>query len=162
MSVLIPDLEVFALIQRKINTFQHHRVCDIDYSEILNMSEEQSKQFVIKLLTLNEMSYLARYREQKKPELSEFLQFNATETISTLQLLKYLKCIRYNIEMDTIERGYSGFEPFIEDVEMFHKFFDPVFKRLKNAIEELSDRVIAELTNYRELAWSELPKERVI
>lgn len=111
MSVLIADLEVFEAVYSKINTFQFNKQCNINYCNTLSMDEVEGKEFVSNLLILNELSYLKRYREEGAPHLYQFLKFGWNKAqISTLQLLKYLHCIEYNIEMHTIKTGYAGGE----------------------------------------------------
>tara|TARA_R110000803_G_scaffold78075_3_gene143137 strand:- start:13389 stop:13862 length:474 start_codon:yes stop_codon:yes gene_type:complete len=156
MSVLIPDIQVYQSIAHKIKDFQYRKVCDINYCEILRLTDGQAEDFVVNLLTLNEMSHLAHYTDGKatKPRLSKTLNFKSgQELISTLQLFKYFQCIAYNIELFTIEHGYGGQrkgygEPINYDLKKSHDL-------LEKALYTLACTIIKESTDYSTLKWSD-------
>lgn len=151
MSVLIPELKVFEAIHGKIEGYKFHKVCDINYCSSLKLEENEAKEFIKNILTLNELSYIKRYREDTAPHLKDFLTFKYKgETISTLQLLKYLECIYYNIEIYTIKNGYEGNEQNEIKPDLMRSY-----EVLKKSISELKSTVISELTNYRELKYCE-------
>jgi hypothetical protein len=155
MSVLVPDLKVFEAIFRKVNSFRFTKVCDINYCYTLSSvlgTEDKVKDFVKNLLELNELSFIKRYREEGEPDLGDFLKFDySVNSIETLQLLKYLNCINYNIEIETIKHGYAGGE----DNKIREDLMDS-YELLQKAIQDLSGTVIAELTHYRDLNYSEV------
>jgi len=153
MSVLIPDLKLFQQVFRKVNSFKYVRECTINYCYPLSEldTESKCKKFVYDLLWLNEMSYLQRYREEPKPEMPDMLEFpNDAKKPDTLQFFKFLQCIEYNIEIETIERGYDGMSGVTipEDKKSSYKL-------LKAALKDLSNTIIRELTKYEEKNWCE-------
>jgi len=153
MSVLIPEMKMFQQVFEKTNSFKFRKQCDINYCYTLStlQTEEESKKFVSDLLWLNEMSYLQRYREEPKPELYTLLEFpRDTKKPDTLQFLKFLQCIDYQIEISTIERGYDGLSGIDIPEDKKHSY-----ELLQEAIKELSQTVINELTDYREKKWCE-------
>lgn len=157
MSVLVANKEVFEAVHKKIWTFQFNKVCDIDYCNTLSLSDNECERFIKELATLNELSYNARYRETDAPILAEFLDLNkGGEKISTLQLLKYLQCIDYNIEVSTILNGYDSSNAMTEDEKRKFKFeYGNTLELLERSINELQNSIISHLTDYKKLKWSE-------
>jgi len=154
MSVLVPDLEVFERIFKKVNSFQYRKECDINYCYTFSaaiQSEKKAGEFVKNILELNELSYIKRYREEKEPVLQNMLKLDLkADSIETLQLLKYLNCINYNIEIDTIKTGCNGTENNTIKPELIKSY-----ELMKLAIQELQYTVINELTNYRDLKYND-------
>ena len=157
MSVLVADLEVFEAIYSKIFTYHFKNEVTIDFCSSLSMTDNNCKLFVKELLTLSELSWLARYREEGKPNLVDFLNLRNQKPISTLQLLKYLEMIDYNIEVDTITKGYDHSHRLSDDdLKSFNLRFTNVLKRLNEAISELKTRVINHYTNIEDLPYCSL------
>jgi len=115
------------------------------------MTEEAAKRFVKDLIQLNEPTYDRMYNEeQQSPALHEmFTTQKDTKRIETLQLLKFLQCIHYNIDLNTIRTGRNG----QENHEIKQRLLNS-YETLTNAIEELKSTIINELTNYKELNYS--------
>lgn len=151
MSVLVPDLKLFQQVLRRVECFQFSKTCDINYCYSLSMTEEAAKRFVKDLIQLNELTYDRMYNEeQQSPALHEmFTTQKDTKRIETLQLLKFLQCIHYNIDLNTIRTGRNG----QENHEIKQRLLNS-YETLTNAIEELKSTIINELTNYKELNYS--------
>jgi hypothetical protein len=152
MSVLVPEFKMFQQVLRRVECFQFNRTCDIDYCYSLSMNERDAKQFVLNLIQLNELTYIRRYEEETpKTMLHEMFETQSnTKRVETLQLLKFLQCIDYNIDLQTIKTGKRGTESHEIDIRLVSSH-----ETLQRAIEELKSTIISELTNYKELNYSE-------
>lgn len=145
MSVLVHDPKVFSQIYVKAVDYTFHKTCDINYCSTFGVLKEEYIADVIRTLCdLNCESYEKRYKEEPdKVKLSEFIVFKFTgQTINTFQMLKYLECIYYNIELDTINRPLNELESDSMDC-------------LRNAISEIKSVIIKELPEYQAAKWTE-------
>lgn len=146
MSVLVLDLEVYEAIYEKAIDYTFRNVCDINFCSVLkHKTENQLKKIVFDWLYLNELSYNRRYREENEPHLNQFLKFKSNVNINTYQMLKYLECIKYNIELDTIETGFSGTE---KPIKLKSDILES-YEVLKLAIEEIKTTIISSLPEYK-------------
>lgn len=145
MSVLVPSLEVYQAINRKAQTYKFRKVCDINYcSSLRQQNEEKIESWVVCLLTLNEASSNAAYRDGGKCELHEMLDLKeSVDNIDTVQFYKYLQCIQYNIELHTIKEKYQD----------TFKSIMWAYVLLEKVLQELSHTIIAELTDYKDKDW---------
>lgn len=149
MSVLILDLKVYEAVYNKAWSYQFNNVCDINYCYTLKKyTENQLKEIIKNWLWLNEMSYNCRYEESNIIELPELLKFylSGKEPINTYQMLKYLECIKYNIEISTI---------IINGIEIPEDKKDS-YKILKDAVNEIKNVIISELPQYKKAKWSQI------
>lgn len=153
MSVLVPDLKIYDAIYEKAWSYGFHKVCDINYCNTLSLyNEETLKNHVKNWLWLNEMSWIRRYEDGKKPNLADFLTFRSKKHINAYQMLKYLECINYNIEIETIQTGKTGHEdPFLIPDDKMESY-----KLLKKAIEEIQCVIISQLPEYKNSKWSDM------
>jgi hypothetical protein len=154
MSVLVPDLKVFEAVYNKAWLYGFNKVCDINYCHTLSFSDEEKlKTHVKNWLWLNEMSWIRMYEDNgQKPDLVDFLTFRNGKNINTYQMLKYLQCIDYNIEIETIKTGKTGHEdPFLIPDNIIDSY-----NLLKKAIEEIQNVIISQLPEYEEAKWSEI------
>ena len=137
MSVLCPDPKVYEAIYHKMCAYTFNKTVDINYCSVFSsVTFEQIQEFVTSLCDLNEQSYNKRYNKQTKAgeELSKFINFRfKNPKINTYQMLKYLQCIQYNIELKH------------ENVLILDK-----------AINEISHRIINELPEYQTAKYSEI------
>lgn len=152
MSVLVPNLEVYNAIFNKAISYTFNKVCDINYCYTLGkLTENTIKKNILNWLWLNEMSYNRRYREDNEPYLHQLMEFKNAETINTYQMLKYLNCIEYNIELNTIETGHDGMQPKIE-IPPDKK---ESYSILKKAINEIQNVIISEIDEYKNAKYCE-------
>lgn len=153
MSVLVPDLKIYDAVFEKALKYTFHNVCDINYCGILGrQTENQLKKHVCNWLWLNEMSYIRRYQDGSKPDLGDFLTFKSNANINTYQMLKYLECIKYNIEIETIKTGKTGNEtPFLIPDEKMESY-----NLLEKASEEIQCTIISQLPKYKSAKWADI------
>lgn len=154
MSVLVPDLKVYEAVYQKAWSYGFNNTCDINYCSVLkSYNEDHVQQLVKDWLWLNEYSWIRRHDDDgSKPELHEFLSFNHGKKINTYQMLKYLECIRYNIELDTIKTGKTGMEdPVIIPQDKLNSY-----ETLVKAIEEIKSAIINELPEYKQTKWDQI------
>lgn len=151
MSVQVPDLKVYKEIYKKAWSYGFNNTCDINYCSTLSFTNESVLESHVKnWLWLNELSYLRRYEEENLPELHMFLKLRSGSPVNTYQMLKYLECIKYNIEISTIETGKTGFE---------YEITIPTDKAdsyliLCNAIDEIKSTIINQIPKYKDAKWS--------
>lgn len=154
MSVLVADLKVFEKVYCKAVDYLYRNVCDINYCYTLRRLEhkEHVKEWVKNILFLNEWSYNVRYEDNTKCFLHDFVDFTKYhKTISTVQMLKYLQCIRYNIELETIRTGKTG----MDKREIPQNLLDS-FNILEATIDELKTTIICKLVpEYDTAEWSD-------
>lgn len=153
MSVLVPDLKVYDAVFEKAWSYGFHKVCDINYCNTLSFNNEETlKNHVKNWLWLNEMSWIRRYEDGDKPNLADFLTFRSKKHINTYQMLKYLHCIDYNIEIETIQTGKTGYEtPFLIPDDKMESY-----RLLKKAIEEIQGVIILEIEEYKEAKYCDV------
>lgn len=138
MSVLIPDLNVFNYIQAGIERIAYNTTCNefycysvVKHFENYDISEE-AERLVRCWIDQNEMSYNIRYNESSNKMLSEFYQPTAThKKLTAIQLLKYLECVSYNIEIESFEYTF-----------------------LKTICTELTTAIVSNMPEYKVAEWS--------
>lgn len=151
MSVLVPELKVFEQILRKVDSFKFKKVCDIDYCNALSLEEKGARDFVQNILHLNELTYNRTYEEQEQ-EIMLFEMLNLSgnaDKVDTLQLLKFLQCVSYNIDLLTVRTGRRG-----QDSHEISQNLLSSHELLLKAIDELKDTVIKELTDYNAKSYA--------
>lgn len=151
MSVLIPDLKIYQAVASKMFDASFRTTCDINhfsscFSFTNPLTEDRIWKLVKTWLTLNENSCDARYREEsnQKP-LTFFLKERFVSAPDTYQFLKWLQCIKYNIELSTIETVRE----ITEDEREAYKF-------LSRLIDEAKMAIIDSLPEYKAATWSEM------
>lgn len=154
MSVMTLDLKVYKEVYKKACSYRWHSTVDIDYCNSLQSNEGYLRQWVYRLYEMVHVSYCVHYHEGINKELLQ-LAYKQIETwrfdnlkgpnCSTYQMLKWLRCIRYQIE--DYEMKPDG---------MWKGEYDEVYELLNNAIAELKDRIIAEIPEYNEAKWGEV------
>jgi hypothetical protein len=148
MSVLVPDFKVYNYIQAGIEKIASNSIINDFYSYSIQHhfqncpdTPKEIKNVILSWLNLNQWSWDKKYlKEDETPtDLTEFyssplMSFN----VSSVQLLKYLQCIDYNIEIKP-EDGY-------------HK---TRLRLLKDCINDLQRSIISNLPEYKEAQWCE-------
>jgi hypothetical protein len=143
MSVLVTDLEVFNCIYDKAFSYTFRKTVDINFCNVFHkMTEKQIKNLVKNWLILNELTHVKEYKENVNPYLHELLVFDRSiSTINTYQMLKYLECVCYNIDIENIK-----------DLIDYEK--KESFETLKKAIEQISISIIKEIPEYQNAKYS--------
>lgn len=150
MSILIPDLKIYQAVATKMYYATSNPVCDINhftscFSFRSPLTEEKIWTLINHWLALNEASYYARYKEPITSPLTEFLKKKFIyDAPNTYQFLKWLQCIRYNIEPETIKKVRQ----LTVEEALALNFLDRL-------IREAQDAIINSLTQYKEAKWSE-------
>lgn len=136
MSVLCLDLPVFNYIREGIKKAAYKREVDEFYFYSIQNHfqhrdiETESLRLVTSWCDMNEKSYCEKY---KKPyqQISKFIETKYVQ-VEILQFIKYLQCLRYNIEIEG------------EDLEL-----------LNNLITDAMGAYIGSLEAYKNAKWSE-------
>ncbi len=109
MSVLVPDLMVYEYIHNGLVAAANRKECDNLFSAIWTrhfrqkLWDQECKRLVRSWAKLNEDSYNAAYDDpMSNPPLLECITCNNIIRVNALQLVKYVHCVAYNIEMETI------------------------------------------------------------
>ena len=153
MSCLVPDLNVYEAIYNKAWLYGFNKTVDINYCNCLSFDDEEKlKEHVKNWLYLNELSYNRRYKEESETFLKDFLTFRGAHAIDTYQMLKFLQCIQYNIELETIKSGFDGMQKKIILSENLMNSYN----LLTFAVEEISQRIISEIPAYKKAEWANL------
>lgn len=140
----MPEIKVYSKVYNKMVSYSFRTVCDINYCSIFKKIDETKAKDIIKTwCDLNEESYCLHHKRERIT-LKEYISFEYGETISTIQMLKYLQCIRYNIEDCEIKqvRNLSATE-------------EKYLKLLDDAIINIQGVIIGEMPEYQEAEWCE-------
>lgn len=150
MSVLIPNDEVFNYIHAGMTRAAYRRVCDEWYSGTMSSHfkhydiEKESKRLIESWMELNLLSYHIKYRENRDELQVAFKETYTHKEMQEHQLLKYIQCVDYNIEIETIE-------DLLEISEQQRKDY----KLLKQWCNDVMIAIINETPKYKKATWSE-------
>lgn len=164
MSVLVPDPQVYNYIHQGLILAAYRRTCDEHYSYTMHVHfkdleiHKEARRLVHSWMTLNERSYLLKY-EKRDIEKSEDFRFVKWELVNVrpLQLLKYLKCVRYNIEIETIQ--HKG-DLVNENLKAVSERALADMELLSAWTEELMMAIIDKIPEYDDAKWSEAPDNK--
>ena len=104
MSVLVMEPNDYSRIYTKMMLVKKHKTVDQNYSYVISqLGDNEIKDLIINLSDLNELSFNKRYNDTSKVMQSKFISFNYSKDFINCpyQFVKYLQCIRYNIETDS-------------------------------------------------------------
>lgn len=146
MSVLIPDLEVYNYVNAGIEKMAFNHTVNEFYSYEISRHfkncpdiEEEAKRLTLVWLSLNQNSYNKRYPAEKD-EINLCGMYYKTFTkkpLTACQLLKYLNCIEYNIEIKPADEQTK------KDLQL-----------LTDVIDDLKGAIIGELPEFKAATWS--------
>ena len=151
MSVMTLRLDLYKEVYKKACSYEWRRTVDIDYCSTLQYNEGYLRDWLCRLYEMVHVSYCVHYKQEVNTELIEMecrciqeWRYNdfKTPNINTYQMLKYLQCIHYQIE--DYEMKPDG---------MWKPEYDQPFKMLVDAINELKNRIINEIPEYKEAKW---------
>lgn len=152
MSVLVLDPKVISYIRKGMIYAAYNKTCDALFSSTMHMHfsdkdvETETDRIVASLYLLNQRSYSARYREEDKDhDLFNFVR-RKVGLPNPFQLLKYVECLMYNIEIDTIN---EKFDKWVTKQEQYD------YKLLKKWRDELMSSIIDQMQEYKDAKWSE-------
>jgi hypothetical protein len=138
------DIEAYGQLYNKLESFAANTQVDINHCGVFQqMKDSKAIERLVKIwCELNELSYCDRYGEDYD-RLCDFIDFSQDgPTPNTFQALKWMQCISYNIEPDTIKRELTKAENEALDV-------------LREAINEIMIRIIEGLPQYESASWCE-------
>ena len=148
------DLEVYELVHTKAVAYTYRKTCDINYSYVFShMNESDIEEFIKNIAYLNEWSYNKRYEhhEDVSQEIALYkmlkLEFKG-KAIDSVQMLKYLECIHYQIEMHTIKTGYDGMQTNLVPQHLVESY-----ELLEKAIEDIKSAIVKEFSDYEDKKW---------
>lgn len=150
MSVLIPDVKVYGYIHSGMIKAAYRTECDAYHASCIYSHfryhdiEKESKRLVKSWAALNEESYDVRYK-QTGDSLQEFINFRKNYDVNIYQLLKYVLCVQYNIEADTIEEVRKLTEAEKDDLEILNKWAG-----------QIQYAIIDQMEEYKKAKWSEV------
>ena len=159
MSVQIIEPEIFSLIINKLIDYSFRKQVDINYcSTAGHMTENQVKETVKYWSILNELSYSDKYKEEFD-NLHEMIDYSYNgKTPDTYQTLKWLECIRYNIEIETIksesicntmqEKEITGWNSNV-NIENPMTILDRI-------IDEIKSQIIGAIPKYENARWNSI------
>jgi hypothetical protein len=148
MSVLIPDLKIYEYVYIGLNKIAYKTEVNHFYSTNLRAYLEGKDYFteierlVKNWLVLNERSYNIKYNDNSEIYLTDFLKLGNSYYVKLVQLIKYLRCIQYNIELCTIEQAY---------IVSFQDNEDYIL--LQNIITDLTNNYLTQSEEYEKSNW---------
>lgn len=159
MSVLIPDMVVFQYIENGLVYAANNGTIDDRFSEYARAYFQkkdvnvEAKRVTKNLLLLVNKSYAAHYREKIIPSVDLYYK-SATHFVKGCQLLKYLQCVRYQIEVHTIEHGYSEVDP-NRIIFVLSDQDKADIKLLDKMITDLAFSIVNQITEFKNAKWSD-------
>lgn len=164
MSVLVLDPKCYSYMHSALKFTAYWTTCDIYYSEAvyhhckLEDIEEETERLIKSWAYLNELTYNVAYNVAGN-SMPEFITFDGARRVNPYQLLKYLSCLHYNIELDTIASKKSYSSGPVANVPALTDQMKTDFQLLDNWITDIKNAIINNLMPYELANWSEPPSE---
>jgi hypothetical protein len=149
MSVLIPDLKVYNYLQAGIEKMAWTTtIADFWSDSIKNHFkncpniEKEAKRLILSWLAMNQKSYSIKYKETpeeiEKTDLTKFYYISTFthKKLTAIQMLKYLQCVSYNIEIKPVSEESQN------DLNL-----------LERCINELCFSIINQMEDYKKATW---------
>ena len=156
MSVMTLGLEVYKEVYKKACSYYYRAwgSVDINYCHALQSNEGYLRDWVYWLYEMVHVSYCVHY--DRKPDEEQLKMIRETieqwrynyikgPDCNTYQMLKHLRCIHYQIE--DCEMKIDG---------VWKLEYDAAWNMLNNAINELKNRIIDEIPEYKEAKWGKV------
>lgn len=152
MSVLVLDPKTIDYIRKGLVFTAYNREVNVHWSGTIHSHfrdkdvEAEADRLMSSLYLLNQRSYSAAYREEDKDhDLWKFVR-KTMGIPCPFQLVKYIQCLLYNIEIDTIN---SKYETKVSDQELAdHKMIEMWEHQILTAIVGMNNK-------YKDAKWSE-------
>lgn len=141
------DREVYKQVANKLWSYTFNKTVDLNYCDTAISSfrtEESLKKCVQDWYFLNEKTYLSKYKVLDLKPDKELSLTLSVPLINTYQVLKSLECIKYQIELTTIEVSDDYHITNNEAIS---------YEILRRLIESISKRIIEETPQYKEAKW---------
>jgi hypothetical protein len=147
MSVMIVIDEVYESLSGKMLSASFNKTVNENYFSCCNdLTEPVIEKYITDWAYLNDISYSAKYESGLDcPEPK--LKFKYRWDISSIQFLKWLRCIRYQIEMDTIKSTMSV------SAELMHSY-----SFLEKLIRQVESAIIGAIPEYKDALWNGIPQ----
>jgi len=154
MSVLVVNPRVFEALALKMHYASANRVVNENhYSSCLNLSRSDIEKSVTVWCQFNEMTYTLAYRKHGETYdfLYRFLQFRYSRYPATaIQFLKWLECVRYNIN-----------EEAIAEIRELQQEETEALQLLDHLIADVQRAIIHSTPEYDAAKWDCLPEEQL-
>lgn len=146
MSVLVLDPKAISYIKRGLEYAAHNAVCDELHSSTIwghfkNFSGvfEESDRLMRSMYELNQLSYDLKYKHEEFSNLYRFV-LPTIGIVCPYQLLKYIECLNYNIESDTIlSSGGTLSDRQLLDIKLFEDWEYDILKALVHSTKKYKD-----------------------
>lgn len=155
MSVIMLSEKHYKTAYNKVCSFRNHRTCDINYCSIFtDMAEGTINLFFRQWYELNYRSYCGRYDKEVDNELLAYelqtinkwsYKTSKEPNCTTIQELKLLQSIRYQIEEDYC---YDGMD------ELQKGAYKVALTVLDRTIDNLTNTIIGTLDEYKQAEWA--------
>lgn len=165
MSVLCPDPKVFGYVYQGFIKATFQTECDQFYSSCVHLHvkkmsidgiHKEGLRLVKSWSYLNELSYNVAIGQMEKIEMLNLIRTNhyTTHPLCAVQLLQYISCIIYNIEISTIKskKGHKG--DVVKNVPDITQTQIDDFKFLEKWQRELMTAIVQHLPEWKNGQWS--------
>lgn len=142
MSVLIPSKDVFnyvgvsmdrCIYGSEVNEWFHDSMRN-HFNKCGDIDKEQVR-LVESWMRLNDLSYCCKYGEAPNKSYKWRRNFTHKE-VTVYQLLKYIQCIRYNIELCTIQEKMEVTDQMRADENLLRIWADDIAHAIVGQIKE--------------------------
>lgn len=157
MSVLVLDEKGYEYVLNGFVKAGFQTQCDEYYSEFIRTHckdkdvHDEANRLVKNWAILNELSFNAGYNDTGLDHYT-LIDYNSLWKVDCYQLLKYIDCIIYNIEIETIEQH----KPVIVPLNWVELKAD--YELLKTWKYELTRAIVTKRPEYDKAKWSDAPK----
>lgn len=161
MSVLVMNPKCFEYIRCGLILAAYRTTVDAFHSGAIYAHfknrdvETEATRLIKSWAALNDLSFCVAYN-QKGDSLCEF-NGPRTYQIIPVQLLKYVECLLYNIELETIASKKSYSSGTVQNVPNVTNLMREDHALLKAWCGDIKDRIIGNLLEYELAHWSEEP-----
>lgn len=167
MSVLVPDPQVYEYVLNGLKIAAYRTTVDNLFASCISQYfkdkdiEEEAPRLIKSWLYLNKLSYAVAYKEPflKKESLFPFIRIHEHHSVNAVQLYSYVKCIWYNIEMNTIKSKQSHTQGDVEDVPELTSQQIADYNLLSKWRITILESIVEALPEFKGVQWSESPNK---
>lgn len=162
MSVLVLAPQCMEYIHAGLVKAAYRSSCDIYFSSSIREYfkdydiEQESERLVKSWQELNILSFCVAYNEMGANK-ADTINFRQTHQVNIYQLLKYITCLIYNIELNTIKRKQSYSQGEVANVPALTEFHQEDYALLKAWREDIQAAIIGNIMDYELAHWSDIP-----
>lgn len=162
MSVLILDPKCMEYIHAGFIMAAYRTQCDQYYSETIRSYcrdkdiHEVAQIIVTGWAMLNELSYCVAYKEAGQ-SYHQFIRFTRHWDVKPVQLMKYIECLLYNIDLETIKCKESFTQGEVKGAPEVTPAMREMYALLKSWERDIKNAILHALPEYDGAHWSEAP-----